>query len=74
MEGMNILNRDTAHQDVLMSVNYFKLRKIKKMFEENQRDMETAGFDDFKRLLEVHKHLKAIETELTKKIGTVILK
>ena len=74
MEGMNILNRDTAHQDVLMSVNYFKLRKIKKMVEENQRDMETAGFDDFKRLLEVHKHLKAIETELTKKIGTVILK
>jgi DNA primase len=74
MEGMNILNRDTMHQDVLMSVNYFKLRKIKKMFEENQRDMETAGFDDFKRLLEVHKHLKAIETELTKKIGTVILK
>ena len=74
MEGMNILNRDTAHQDVLMSVNYFKLRKIKKMFEENQRDMETAGFDDFKRLLEVHKHLKAIETDLTKKIGTVILK
>lgn len=74
MESMNILNRDTSHHDVLMSVNYYKLRKLKKMFEENQRDMETAGYDDFKRLLEVHKHLKSIETDLTKKIGTVIIK
>jgi len=30
MEGMNILNRDVSKQDILMSVNYYKLRKLKK--------------------------------------------
>jgi DNA primase len=42
MENMHILDRDTSKQDVLMSVNYFKLRKIKKMFEQNQKELETA--------------------------------
>lgn len=74
MEGMNITNRDTSHQDVLMSVNYFKLRKIKRMFEENQRDMEHAPFEKQLELIEVHKHLKDIEREITKQIGTVIMK
>ncbi len=74
MESMDIVNRDTSRQDVLMSVSYYKLRKIKKMLEENQRDMEQAGFEDFKPLLEVHKHLKNLEKEMTKQLGTVIIK
>jgi DNA primase len=71
---MNIVNRDTSVQDVMMSVNFYKLRKIKKMFEQNQRDMEHAPIDDQMRLIEVHKHLKDIERELTKQLGTVIIK
>jgi DNA primase len=74
IEGLNITNRDVAHQDVLLSVNYFKLRKIKKMFLQNQKDMENADLDEQLRLIEVHKHLKQIEKELTQQIGTVILK
>ncbi len=74
METMNIVNRDISHQDVQMSVNYYKLRKIKKMIEENQRDIEKAGYEDFKLLHEVHKHLKDVEKELTKQLGTVIIK
>lgn len=74
MESMNIVNRDTSVQDVQMSVNFFKLRKIKKMFEENQRDMESASYDEQMKLIEVHKHLKAIEKELTHLLGTVIIK
>lgn len=74
MESMNIVNRDTSVQDVTMSVNFYKLRKIKKMFEQNQRDMEHAPIDDQMRLIEVHKHLKEIERELTKQLGTVIIK
>ncbi len=74
MESMNIVNRDTSLQDVLMSVNFFKLRKIKKMFDENQRDMEHASLDDQMKLIEVHKQLKEIERELTKQLGTVIIK
>lgn len=74
LEGMNIVNRDTSMEDVTMSVNYFKLRKIKKMFDQNQQDMENAGFEEQMRLIELHKHLKEIEREITKKIGTVIIK
>jgi DNA primase len=74
MESMNIVNRDTSKQDVQMSVNYYKLRKVKKMIEENQRDIEKAAYEDFKLLHEVHKHLKDMEKELTKQLGTVIIK
>lgn len=74
LETMNIVNRDTSVQDVLMSVNFYKFRKIKKMIEENQRDIEHASYEDFKRLVEVHKHLKEIEREIAKQLGTVILK
>ena len=74
LEGMNITNRDTSQQDVLMSINYFKLKKIKKMFEENQRDMEHASFEEQIHLIEVHKNLKEIEKEITKQLGTVIMK
>jgi DNA primase len=74
LETMNVVNKDTSKQDVQMSVNYYKLRKIKKMFDQNQRDMEHAPLDEQMRLIEVHKHLKEIERELTKQLGTVILK
>jgi DNA primase len=74
MESMNIVNRDTSVQDVTMSVNFYKLRKIKKMFDQNQKDMEHAPIEEQMRLIEVHKHLKDIERELTKQLGTVIIK
>jgi DNA primase len=74
IEGLNITNRDVAHQDILLSVDYFKLRKIKKMFVQNQKDMEKASIEEQMRLIEVHKQLKEIERTLTQKIGTVILK
>jgi DNA primase len=75
IEGMNINNRDVSRQDVLMSVNYFKLRKIKRMFEENQRDIEKASsFEDQMSLIKIHKVLKEEEQKITKQLGTVILK
>ena len=75
MENMHILNRDTSREDVLLSVNYFKLHKIKKMFDENQRDMEQAKtFEEQIGLVKVHKQLKEIEMHITKELGTVILK
>ncbi|TDH21598.1 DNA primase [Segetibacter sp. 3557_3] len=75
MEGMNINNRDVSRQDVLMSVNYFKLRKLKKMFEENQRDMEkSVSFEEQINLMKIHKVLKEEEQKITSQLGTVILK
>ncbi|MGF7232163.1 DNA primase [Arachidicoccus sp.] len=75
MENMHILDRDTSHKDAELSMIYFKLRKIKKMFEQTQIELEqTSAFEDQLRLLEVHKHLKTAEKELTEQLGAVILK
>jgi DNA primase len=74
MEGMKILTRDVSVSDTLTSLNYFKLRKIKKMYEQNQRDMENAGFEEQLKLIELHKQLKEFERQITLQMGTVILK
>lgn len=75
LKGMNIVNRDTSHHDVLMSINFFKLRKIKRMFEENQRDLENAtSIEQQMQFVEVHKYLKEEEIAITKQLGTVIIK
>ncbi len=73
-EGKKITNADTSKEDVTMSVNYYKLKKLKKMFDQNQADMEKATIDDQMLLIRIHKELKDMEREITKKMGTVILK
>ncbi len=75
LENIKVNNVDTSVQDVILSLNYFKLHKIKKMFEENQRDIEqTKNWNEMLKLLEIHKYLKATEREITKQLGTVIMK
>jgi DNA primase len=75
MENMHILDRDTSKQDVFATVNYFKLRKIKKMFDQNQKDLENATTpQEQMKLIEIHKTLKQIEIDLTKQLGAVIIK
>lgn len=70
-----ILGKDTSVQDAMLSVIYFKLRKIKKMFEQTQAELEqTTSFEEQLRLIEVWKHLKEEEKNLTQELGTVILK
>ncbi|NCI46071.1 DNA primase [Sediminibacterium soli] len=71
---MKIVGVDNSRQDVSSSVNFFKLQKIKKLIEQNQRDMEHASYDDFKMLHEVHNHLKQLETSITNQMHTVIIK
>jgi DNA primase len=74
LDSRNSILRDNSRQDVLHSLHYFKLRKIKKMMEENQRDLETATSENMRQFLEIHKHLKQIEVELTRSMGAVIVK
>ena len=74
LPNMNIVNKDVSISDTEMSLNYIKLRKIKKMFEQNQRDMETASFEEQLKLIELHKQLKEFEIAITKQLGTVILR
>ena len=75
LENIKVSNLDTSIADVTMSLYYFKLRKLKKMFEQNQQDMQqSTSWNDTLRFMEIHKHLKNIEREITQQLGTVIIK
>jgi len=75
LENIQVINVDNSLQDVVMSLNYFKLRKIKRMFEQNQHNIEQSkNWNETLQLMEVHKRLKEIEMEITLQLGTVIMK
>jgi DNA primase len=71
-----IPTREELYIDEIESVmTYFKLRKIKNLIEQNQKDLETISDPILlKDYLATHKELKAIEMALTKKMGSVIIK
>ena len=73
---MPVPNRnDTYKEEVFSTVNYLKLRKIKRLITINQKDMEQPhNAEEQLSLLQTHKHLKDLEIEMTKQIGTVILR
>lgn len=61
--------------EVVSTLSYLKLRKIKRMIEENQQDLEKAHTNEEQlMLIQTHQHLKQMEIELLKKGGTVIVK
>ena len=61
--------------DVFSSLNYLKLRKIKRLIDENQRDLEKEpGIGEQIILMQTHQHLKQMEIELTRQLGTVIFR
>jgi DNA primase len=60
--------------EIEIGLMYFKLRKVKKMISQNQSDLESAPEKEQIQLLQIHKHLKEVERELTQGIGTVIMK
>jgi DNA primase len=66
---------DTYREEVLSTLNYLTLRKIKRLISINQKDIERAQTPEEQlTLLQTHKLLKDMEIEKTKKVGTVILK
>lgn len=71
-----ILTRDELYrEEIISTVNYLKLRKIKKMIEENQRDLDKiSSVEEQMVVIQTHQHLKQMEIELLKSLGTVILK
>ncbi len=72
------IKKKAEEKDIMVEINisllYFKLRKIRKMISQNQQDLETAPESSQMQLLQIHKHLKDLEKELTSTIGTVIYK
>jgi DNA primase len=69
------MDEDKTNDAVDSAINYLKLRKIKRMLLENQIDLEKPHtVDEYEMLHGTHGHLKKMEMELSKKIGTVIIK
>jgi DNA primase len=74
LQGYLKMQKDNTTAEVESAVSYLKLRKIKRMLMENQADMEKAPAEDFQTLIMTHQHLKMMEMDLTRKIGTVVLR
>ncbi|HEX6334490.1 MAG TPA: toprim domain-containing protein, partial [Flavisolibacter sp.] len=73
---MRYLNtqKDTTHEEVESAVNYLKLRKIKRLLLQNQADLEKSTPEEQHTLFLTHQHLKNLEMELSRKLGSVVIK
>ena len=74
-EGKILTREELYLEEVKSTMNYLKLRKIKQLIEENQKDLERLHTSEEQLvLIQTHQHLKQLETELTRQMGTVILR
>jgi DNA primase len=74
-EGHIPTRDDLFKEEVFSTLNYLKLKKIKRLMDENQRDLEKSTIsEDQMILVQTHQHLKQMEIELTRQLGTVIYK
>lgn len=74
-DGPLYTREDRYREEVASTLIYLKLRKIKKLIEENQRDLEKAkSAEDQLTLMQTHLHFKHLEKTLTAEYETVILK
>jgi DNA primase len=75
-ELMRYLNigRDNTNEEVESAINYLKLRKIRRLLLQNHADLEKADAAQQATLFLTHQHLKQMEMELTKKLGTVVIR
>ena len=74
-EGHIATREELFAEEVFSTLNYLKLRKIKRMMDINQRDLEKSTIpEDQMMLVQTHQHLKQLEIELTKQLGTVIFR
>jgi DNA primase len=74
-EGHLPTREELFKEEVFSTLNYLKLRKIKRLMDENQRDLEKSVVAEEQLVyLQTHQHLKQMEIELTKQLGTVIFR
>lgn len=66
---------DNYKKDIVSSLRYLELKRIKKLISENEDELEKAASMERQVLLiQTHSHLKNMEIQLTQEIGMVILK
>jgi DNA primase len=74
-EGKIPSREELYKEEVLSTLNYLKLRKIKRLIEMNQKDLEKSpGPAEQLAFMQTHQHLKNMERELLRIVGTVIVK
>ena len=74
-EGHIATREDLYREEVFSTLNYLQLRKIKRLIAENQSELErSADPEEQLFLMQTHQHLKQLEIELTRLLGTVIYK
>ncbi|HEX9510135.1 MAG TPA: DNA primase [Puia sp.] len=74
-EGKINTRDDLYKEEVLSTMGYLKLRKIKRLMEENQQDLAKPHTSEEQMvLLQTHMHLKQLERNLLLHLGTVIVK
>ncbi|KIC91751.1 DNA primase [Flavihumibacter sp. ZG627] len=73
---MAVSSREESYkQEVISTLGYLKLRKIKRMIDENQKDLGVPHSPEEQlNLLATHKALKDMERELLRHLGTVIVR
>ncbi|MGH2646423.1 MAG: DNA primase [Ginsengibacter sp.] len=66
---------DNYKEEIISTLSYLELKKLKKLIEQNQKELEeTASPERQLLLIQTHVRLKDLETKITKDIGAVILK
>jgi DNA primase len=74
-EGKILTREDLYREETASVLTYLKLRKIKLLITENQKDLERPHtIDEQLMLIQTHQHLKQMERELLTNAGTVIIK
>jgi DNA primase len=74
-EGKIYSREDLYKEEVISTLTHLKLRKIKKLIDMNQRDLEKSPGEEERRMfIQTHEHLKNLERALLREAGTVIVK
>lgn len=68
------MQEDKTMDEVESAIGYLKIRKIKRMLLQNQADLEKSDTEQQHTLFQTHQHLKQMEMELSKKIGSVVIR
>ena len=72
-EGRIFTREDLYKEEVISTLNYLKLRKIKRLMEMNQKDLEKSHTSEEQlTYIQTHLHLKNMEKQLMENVGTVI--
>ena len=75
IDGKKITGIDKSYEDALKSLLYYKLRKLKKMIDNNQNDLEKSqDANEQMLLITIHNQLKLMQQKIGKELGTVIFR